>query len=60
MPNVDAFITRRTAMYIGKIAPSDNDTFPKKFLAAWINKSKKVEPRNSPVTIISLNQSKKY
>ena len=41
MPNVDAFITRRTATYIGKITRSDNDAFPKKFLAAWINKSKK-------------------
>ena len=41
MPNVDAFITRRTATYIGKIARSDNDALPKKFLAAWINKSKK-------------------
>ena len=29
MPNVDTFITRRTATYIGKIAQSDNDAFPK-------------------------------
>ena len=35
-PNVDAFINKRTATYIGKISRSKPETFPKKFLTAWI------------------------
>jgi hypothetical protein len=41
IPNIDAFINRRTAAYIGKVTRSGDDTFPKKFLAARINKRKK-------------------
>ena len=41
IPNVDAFIHRRTATYVGKIIRSNEKTYPKKFLAAWINDSKK-------------------
>ena len=41
IPNIDAFIHRRTATYIGKITRADASTYPKKFLAAWINDSKK-------------------
>jgi len=41
IPNVDAYITRRTATYIGKIARLDNDAYQKKFLAAWINTKRK-------------------
>ena len=41
IPDIDAFIHRRTATYIGKISRSDTNTFPKKFIAAWINESKK-------------------
>jgi len=36
IPNVDAFINKRTATYIGKISRSNPEAFPKKFLAAWI------------------------
>ncbi len=41
IPDIDAFINRRTAKYIGKVARSDDSTLPKKFLAAWINKARK-------------------
>jgi hypothetical protein len=37
IPNANAFINRRTANYIGKISRSDETTYLKKFLAAWIN-----------------------
>jgi hypothetical protein len=53
IPNIDAFINKRTARYIGKVARSDDTTLPKKFLAAWINKAQKLEVLNSPVTITS-------
>jgi hypothetical protein len=41
IPNIDAFIHRRTATYIGKITRTNTTAYPKKFLAAWINDSKK-------------------
>ncbi len=41
IPDIDAFINRRTAKYIGKVARSDDSTLPKKFLAAWINRARK-------------------
>ena len=41
IPDIDAFIHRRTATYIGKIIRANKSTYPKKFLAAWINDSKK-------------------
>ena len=41
IPNVDAYITRRTATYLGKISRSDDINLPKKFLTAWINKKRK-------------------
>ena len=43
IPNIDAFINKRTAAYIGKVTRSNNDSYPKKFLAAWINTKKKNE-----------------
>jgi hypothetical protein len=36
IPNIDAFITRRTAVYIRKITRSEGNSLPKKLLAAWI------------------------
>jgi hypothetical protein len=41
MPNVDAFIMKRTATYLGKISRLNSDSLPKKFLAAWISGSRK-------------------
>jgi hypothetical protein len=41
IPNIDAFIKRRTAKYVGKIARSDYSNLPKKILAAWKNKPRK-------------------
>mmetsp|Transcript_1493 Transcript_1493/g.2313 ORF Transcript_1493/g.2313 Transcript_1493/m.2313 type:complete len:881 (+) Transcript_1493:452-3094(+) len=36
IPNIDAYIVKRTATYIGKISRTDVNSYPKKFLAAWI------------------------
>jgi len=36
IPNIDAFVTRRTAVYIRKITRSEGNSLPKKLLAAWI------------------------
>ena len=41
IPNVDAYIIKRTANYIGKIARTNDHFYPKKFLAAWIVGKKK-------------------
>jgi hypothetical protein len=41
MPNIDAFINRRTATYIGKISRSNPESYPKKILAAWIQGKRK-------------------
>ena len=41
IPNIDAFIHRRTATYIGKIVRANETTYPKKLLSALINDSKK-------------------
>jgi hypothetical protein len=41
IPNIDAYITRRTATYLGKISRSDDMNLPKKILTAWINKKRK-------------------
>jgi hypothetical protein len=41
IPDIDAFINRRTAKYIGKVVRSDNSTLPKKFLVDWNNKARK-------------------
>lgn len=41
IPNIKAFIICRTARYVGKITRSSEDNFPKRFLGAWIKKSKK-------------------
>jgi hypothetical protein len=41
IPNIDVFINRRTAAYLGKVTRSNNNTFPRKFLAAWVNASRK-------------------
>ncbi len=37
IPNIDAFINRRTAAYIGKVTRSSSNSYPKTFLAAWVN-----------------------
>ena len=36
IPNIDAYIAKTTAPYIGKISRIDDSFYPKKFLAAWI------------------------
>jgi hypothetical protein len=41
IPNIDAFISKRTAKYVGKIARASDCSLPKKYLAAWINKFRK-------------------
>ncbi len=41
IPNIDAFLTKRTATYVGKITRTDHESLPKKFLTAWINGSRK-------------------
>jgi hypothetical protein len=41
IPNVDAFIMKRTAPYLGKISRLNSDSLPKKFLATWISGSRK-------------------
>jgi hypothetical protein len=41
IPNIDAFIDKRTANYIGKISRSNPRTYPRKFLTAWIHGKKK-------------------
>jgi hypothetical protein len=40
-PNIDEFIRKRTATYLGKVSRSDQESLPKKFLATWINGSHK-------------------
>ena len=42
------YIHRRTATDIGKISRADTNTYPMKFIAAWINKGKK--PRAPQLT----------
>jgi len=42
IPNIDAYITRRIATYLGKFSRSDNNNYPKKFLTAWINQKRKI------------------
>ena len=41
IPNVDAYIAKRTAVYLSKVSRSNNNTYPKKFLAAWITGKRK-------------------
>jgi hypothetical protein len=41
IPNINTFISKRTAKYIGKIARGSDCSLPKKFLTAWINKPRK-------------------
>ena len=41
IPNVDVYIAKRTAVYLGKVSRSNNNTYPKKFLAAWITGKRK-------------------
>ena len=41
IPNIDAFITKRMATYVGKVTRADHESLPKKFLTAWINGSRK-------------------
>jgi hypothetical protein len=51
IPNIDAFINKRTVRYVGKTARSDDAALPRKFLIAWINK-----PRKNGVPQLSCNQ----
>ena len=41
IPNIDAFIIKRTAVYLGKVSRSNNNTYPIFFLAAWITGKRK-------------------
>jgi hypothetical protein len=41
-PTIESFINKRTATYVGKIARSDANEFPKKFLGAWMNQPRKI------------------
>jgi len=57
IPNIDAFIDKRTANYIGKISRSNPSTYPRKFLIAWIHGKKKnghpqLTCNNNYVTVI--------
>jgi len=57
IPNIDAFIDKRTANYIGKISRSNPSTYPRKFLIAWIHGKKKnghpqLTCKNNYVTVI--------
>jgi hypothetical protein len=36
IPNIDAYIAKRTATYVGKITRLNNNCFPNFFLTAWI------------------------
>ncbi len=42
IPNIDAYTTKITAAYLGKISRSENESLPKKFLTAWIQGSRKI------------------
>ncbi len=52
IPNINAFISRRTVKYVGKIVRTNDSSLPKKFLAAWIYKTRKKEHHNLPALII--------
>ena len=41
IPNIDAFINKRTATYIGKISRSSPESYPVKFSTAWIHGKRK-------------------
>jgi hypothetical protein len=58
IPNIDAFINRRTAKYVDKVSRLNDDDLPKKFLAAWINGKRKMEPHNLHATITLLKRLK--
>jgi hypothetical protein len=40
VPKVETFILCRTAKYLGKVARSNERTYPKKILGAWMNQPK--------------------
>ena len=42
IPKLESFINRRTATYIGKIARSNEEELPKKFLGAWMHRPRKI------------------
>jgi len=43
IPEIDAFIMKRTAVYIGKVSRAEENSLPKKILAvAWIRGSRKI------------------
>ena len=50
--NIDAYIVKQTATYIGKISRTDDNFYPKKFLAAWI-----VGKRKSGVPQLTCNNN---
>jgi hypothetical protein len=41
IPKIDTFIMKRTAVYIGKVTRAEENSLPKKILAAWIRGSRK-------------------
>jgi hypothetical protein len=41
IPKINAFITKRIAIYIGKVTKMEKNSLPRKFLAAWIRGSQK-------------------
>ncbi len=41
IPNINAFIRKRTAKCVGKVARYNDSALPKNFLAGWINKPRK-------------------
>ena len=53
IPNIDAYITRRTATYISKISRSDDINLTKKFSQHGLIKKEKLAPPNLPATITS-------
>ncbi len=42
IPKIETYINRRTATYIGKIARSNEEDLPKKFLGAWMYQPRKI------------------
>jgi hypothetical protein len=52
IPDVDTFITRRTARYIGKISRLSRNSYPRRFLNAWID-----QPRKTGAPLLSCHNN---
>ena len=59
IPNDDAYIIKRTANYIGKVARTNDHFYPKKFFAAWIVGKKKSGARQLTCNNNFVNSIKK-